>query len=168
MLPSEERRDKTARRDPIAAFFATPAHWREWLAKHHETERELLVGFYKKGSGRPSITWPESVDAALCFGWIDGIRRSIDAESYSIRFTSRRPRSVWSAVNMKRIVELIESGLVHPAGLKAWEARTAERSGVYSLSSGPRTSSLRKRASFGPIELPGSTSHRKRPVTGEP
>lgn len=112
-------------------FFATPAEFRAWLAEHHETESELLVGFYKKGSGEPSITWPESVDAALCFGWIDGVRKSIDAVSYTIRFTPRKPRSTWSAVNIKRVKELIGLGLMRPAGLKAFEARAEERSAIY-------------------------------------
>jgi len=114
-------------------FFATPADFRKWLERHHDTADELLVGFYKKGSGRPSITWPESVDEALCFGWIDGIRRSIDDESYSIRFTPRRPRSIWSSVNIKRMAELTKLGRVHPAGLRAFEARDPERSQVYSF-----------------------------------
>jgi uncharacterized protein YdeI (YjbR/CyaY-like superfamily) len=92
----------------------------------------LWVGFYKKGSGKPSITWPESVDEALSFGWIDGIRKSVDDESYTIRFTPRRPRSIWSAVNVKRARELIEAGRMHPAGLKAFEERVQERSGIYS------------------------------------
>ena len=83
-------------------FFATPAEFRRWLAKHHASARELWVGFHKKGSGRPSITWPESVDEALCFGWIDGIRKSLDADSYVIRFTPRKPGSTWSAVNLRR------------------------------------------------------------------
>jgi uncharacterized protein YdeI (YjbR/CyaY-like superfamily) len=113
-------------------FFATPAEFRAWLERHHADARELLVGFYKKGSGRPSITWHESVDEALCFGWIDGVRRSIDAESYSIRFTPRQRRSIWSAVNVKRAAALIELGRMTPAGLAALEARTEERSGVYS------------------------------------
>lgn len=113
-------------------FFATPAKLRAWLEKHHETKPELLVGFYRKGSGKPSITWPEAVDQALCFGWIDGVRRSLDDERYTNRFTPRRPRSNWSAVNIKRAKELIDLGLMHPAGLKAFEARTDARSGVYS------------------------------------
>jgi uncharacterized protein YdeI (YjbR/CyaY-like superfamily) len=114
-------------------FFATPADWRRWLEQHHGEASELLVGFYKKGSGKPSITWPESVDGALCFGWIDGVRRSIDEESYSIRFTPRRARSIWSAVNIKRVAELRAQDLMHPAGVKAFEARHSERSGVYSF-----------------------------------
>src|SRR5437588_1807040 len=104
-------------------FFATPEEFRAWLAENHDKATELVVGYYKKGSGRPSITWPESVDEALCFGWIDGIRRSIDADSYSIRFTPRKPRSIWSAVNIRRMEALIAEGRVHPAGLKAFEAR---------------------------------------------
>jgi uncharacterized protein YdeI (YjbR/CyaY-like superfamily) len=112
-------------------FFATPADFRRWLEKHHETAPELLVGFHKKGSGRPSITWPESVDEALCFGWIDGIRRTIDDESYSIRFTPRRPRSNWSLVNVGRVAELTKLGRMRPAGIKAFEARDPARTGVY-------------------------------------
>ncbi len=91
------------------------------------------MGFHKKGSGLPSITWPEAVDQALCFGWIDGIRKSIDDTSYMIRFTPRKARSTWSAVNIKRAQELAELGLIHPAGIAAFEARTADRSGVYSF-----------------------------------
>ncbi|MGN6672303.1 MAG: YdeI/OmpD-associated family protein, partial [Thermomicrobiales bacterium] len=87
-------------------FFATPAEFRAWFEEYHERAQELLVGFYKKGSGRPSITWPEAVDEALCFGWIDGVRRSLDDASYVIRFTPRTPRSTWSAVNIKRVEEL--------------------------------------------------------------
>ena len=112
-------------------FFATPAAFRAWLAKHHETSRELLVGFYKKGSGTPSITWPESVDEALCVGWIDGVRRRIDDVSYSIRFTPRKARSNWSAVNVARVAELTREGRMRPAGLAAFEAREAARTGIY-------------------------------------
>jgi hypothetical protein len=104
-------------------FFPTPADFRRWLEKHHDKVPELLVGFYKKGTGKPSITWPESVDEALCFGWIDGIRRTIDDESYSIRFTPRRPTSIWSAVNLKRVAELTKLGRMHPAGLRVFEAQ---------------------------------------------
>lgn len=93
---------------------------------------ELWVGFYKKDSGKPSITWPQSVDEALCFGWIDGIRKSIDDLSYKIRFTPRKTRSIWSSVNIKRAQELIEQGLMQPAGLKAFAAREENRSGIYS------------------------------------
>lgn len=113
-------------------FFKTQSDFRRWFEKHHDTSRELLVGFYKKGSGHPSITWPESVDEALCFGWIDGIRRSIDDISYTIRFTPRRPISIWSTVNIKRAQQLIEQGSVDPAGLKAFQARKENKSGIYS------------------------------------
>jgi len=113
-------------------FFATPDELRAWFTTNADAEKELLVGFYRKGSGRPSITWPESVDQALCFGWIDGVRRGLDDESYTIRFTPRKPRSNWSAVNIRRVQELTEAGLMRPAGLRAFEARTDDRSAVYS------------------------------------
>ncbi len=112
-------------------FFATPDAFRAWFEEHHATTQELLVGFYKKSSGKPSITWPEAVDEALCFGWIDGVRKSIDDVSYSIRFTPRKPRSTWSAVNIKRVGELTELGRMRPAGLKAFEERTEEKSAIY-------------------------------------
>lgn len=113
-------------------FFATPSQFRKWLEEHHDKAPELWVGYYKKISGKPSITWPESVDAALCFGWIDSIRKSLDTESYVNRFTPRGPRSIWSAVNIKRFKELGRRGLVHPAGRKAFEQRAPDRSGLYS------------------------------------
>lgn len=116
-----------------AKFFKTPADFRKWLNKNHKTEQELLVGFYKKGSGKASITWPESVDQALCFGWIDGIRRSIDEESYSIRFTPRRPKSIWSSVNIKKIAELTEKGLMLPEGIAAYERKQDHSSEIYSF-----------------------------------
>ncbi|MEP6569540.1 MAG: YdeI/OmpD-associated family protein [Acidobacteriota bacterium] len=113
-------------------FFKSPADFRKWLAANHDSETELWVGFYKKDSGKRSITWPQSVDEALCFGWIDGIRKSIDDLSYKIRFTPRKPRSTWSAVNIKRVGELSEQSLMQPAGLKAFAAREENRSGIYS------------------------------------
>lgn len=116
---------------PKPRFFATPADFRQWLKEHHATARELLVGFYKKDSGKPSITWPESVDEALCVGWIDGVRKRIDDESYTIRFSPRQASSIWSAVNIKRIQELIAEGRVLPAGLAAFEKRSDKKSGVY-------------------------------------
>ncbi len=112
-------------------FFKTPSDFRKWLEAYHSTAKELWVGFYKKNSGKPSITWPESVDEALCFGWIDGIRKNIDEESYQIRFSPRKPRSIWSAVNIRNAERLIKEGRMQPAGLKAYEARTANRSGIY-------------------------------------
>jgi uncharacterized protein YdeI (YjbR/CyaY-like superfamily) len=114
-------------------FFATPAELRDWLERHHQRETELLVGLYKKGSGKPSITWPELVDEALCFGWIDGVRRSLGDDAYTIRLTPRQRRSFWSNVNIRRAGELIELGRMRPAGLATFEARTGERSGVYSF-----------------------------------
>ena len=113
-------------------FFKTPSDFRNWLEKHHDKEQELLVGFHKRDSGKPSITWPESVDQALCFGWIDGIRRSLGETSYTIRFTPRRARSTWSAVNIKRVGELTKQGLMMRSGLKAFAARKENRSGIYS------------------------------------
>jgi uncharacterized protein YdeI (YjbR/CyaY-like superfamily) len=113
-------------------FFRTPAAFREWLKKNHATRDELLVGFYKKDSGRPSITWPESVDQALCFGWIDGVRKNIDDVSYTIRFTPRRPGSIWSSVNINRAQALLEQGEMQPAGFNAFQARRENKSGIYS------------------------------------
>jgi uncharacterized protein YdeI (YjbR/CyaY-like superfamily) len=113
-------------------FFATPADFRAWLERHHESHSELIVGFHKRGSGRPSITWPEAVDQALRFGWIDGVRRRIDDASYSIRFTPRKARSTWSAVNIRRMKELVDEGLVAPAGMAAFERRADDRSAIYS------------------------------------
>jgi uncharacterized protein YdeI (YjbR/CyaY-like superfamily) len=112
-------------------FFATPEDFRKWLKVHHEGTRELWVGFYKKGSGRPSITWPESVDEALCVGWIDGLRKTIDAESYRIRFTPRKKTSNWSTVNIGRVQELTRLGHMRPAGAKAFELRREDKSRIY-------------------------------------
>ncbi len=113
-------------------FFQTPQEFRQWLEKNHQTEKELLVGVYKVGTRRPSMTWPESVDQALCFGWIDGVRRSIDEKSYSIRFTPRKPTSIWSAVNIRKMEELTKAGLMQEAGLKAFKLRKEEKSAIYS------------------------------------
>ncbi len=119
-----------------ATFFATLDEFRAWLEAHHAESTELWVGFHKKGSGLPSITWPEAVDEALCFGWIDGVRKSIDETSYVIRFTPRKARSTWSAVNIRRVQELREEGRMRPAGLKAFDARTQEKSAIYSYEQG--------------------------------
>jgi uncharacterized protein YdeI (YjbR/CyaY-like superfamily) len=113
-------------------FFATPSEFGDWLERHHATAQELWVGFHKKGSGKPSITWPESVDEALCVGWIDGMRKGIDDDSYAIRFTPRKARSTWSAVNVRRVEELTRAGRMRPAGLAAFEARTDDNTGIYS------------------------------------
>src|SRR6185437_13125271 len=101
-------------------FFASGDEFRAWLARHHATETELWVGFHKKHTGRPSLTWPESVDAALAFGWIDGIRKSLDADAYVIRFTPRKRGSIWSSVNIRKAGALVEAGLMHPAGMRAF------------------------------------------------
>jgi len=100
--------------------------------ENHASRQQLVVGFRKKDSGKPSITWPQSVDQALCFGWIDGVRRSLGDTSYTIRFTPRRVSSTWSAINIARIKELTAAGLMHPAGVKAFEARREDRSAIYS------------------------------------
>ena len=113
-------------------FFRTPAELRRWFAKHHGTEDVLWVGFYKKESGQPGITWPESVDEALSCGWIDGIRKRIDDQRYKIRFTPRRRGSVWSAINIARVGELKKAGRMRPAGLEAFALRRENRSGIYS------------------------------------
>jgi uncharacterized protein YdeI (YjbR/CyaY-like superfamily) len=113
-------------------FFKTPSSFRRWLAANHAKSKELWVGFYKKGSGKPSIDWPESVDEALCFGWIDGVRKKVDTDSYKIRFSPRKPSSIWSAVNIRNAERLIKEKRMQPAGLKAHEARKEYRSGIYS------------------------------------
>ncbi len=121
---------KSAEDSPI--FFAKPAAFRAWLEKNQEVKREQWIGFHRKASGRPSITWPEAVDEALCFGWIDGLRKTIDAESYKIRFTRRRPTSNWSAINIARMKELIRERRTRGAGIKTFQKRVPERSGIYS------------------------------------
>ena len=113
-------------------FFPTPSAFRRWLNVNHGKAKELLVGFYKKSSGKPSITWPESVDEALCLGWIDGVRKSLDDEAYTIRFSPRKPSSIWSAVNIRNMERLIKENRVKPAGMKAFAARKENRSGIYS------------------------------------
>lgn len=113
-------------------YFTSAKDFRRWLKKNHATAQALWVGYYKKSSQQPSITWPESVDEALCFGWIDGIRKSIDNLRYTIRFTPRRHGSIWSAVNIKRARELHDKGLMEPRGMAAFEARKENRSGIYS------------------------------------
>ena len=114
-------------------FFAKPELFRKWLDKNHEKKEELWVGFYKVASGLPSVTWSESVDQALCYGWIDGIRKSIDEKSYMIRFTPRKPKSIWSAVNIKKVGELSKQDLMQPAGLAAYEKCDEKNSKIYSF-----------------------------------
>jgi uncharacterized protein YdeI (YjbR/CyaY-like superfamily) len=113
-------------------YFKSAHDFRRWLEKNHAITQELWVGYYKKSSRQPSITWPESVDEALCFGWIDGIRKSVDDLRYTSRFTPRRRRSIWSAVNIKRARELSEKGLMKPPGMVAFNARKENKSGIYS------------------------------------
>lgn len=112
-------------------FFARPAEFQKWLARNHDKAQEVWVGFYRKGSGRPSMTWPESVDEALCVGWIDGIRKRLDDESYTNRFTPRKARSTWSAVNIARVAELTREGRMRPAGLAAFARRSDAKSRIY-------------------------------------
>lgn len=124
--------------DPLQpTFFPNSKDFRKWFEKNHKNAKELLVGFYKVTSGKKSITWPESVDEAICFGWIDGVRKSIDTESYSIRFTPRKPTSIWSAINIKKVEELTKKGLMHQAGVAAFSKRQEKRSAVYSYEKEP-------------------------------
>jgi uncharacterized protein YdeI (YjbR/CyaY-like superfamily) len=119
-------------------FFATREKFREWLEKNHASATELLVGFHKKSSGKKSITYAEALDEALCFGWIDGVRRSLDETSYQQRFTPRRARSIWSLVNVKHVERLKKDGRMHAAGLAAYEQRDPKRTGIYSFENAPR------------------------------
>ena len=114
-------------------FFSTQENFRKWLEENHLSSAEILVGFYKVGTKKPSMTWSESVDQALCFGWIDGIRKSIDEESYQIRFTPRKSTSIWSAVNIKKIEKLIKKGLMFPAGIAVFEKRQEHKSKIYAF-----------------------------------
>ncbi len=117
--------------DPI--FFRTPEEMYAWLEAHRATETELMVGFFKTSAPEKGITWPQSVDMALCFGWIDSVRPSGSDTTYHIRFTPRKPNSIWSKVNVAKVEALIEKGLMRPAGLRAFEARKPEKTGVYSF-----------------------------------
>ncbi len=119
--------------DPNIKFFKTPAEFRTWLEKNHAKKEEQWVGFYKTLSGKKSITWPESVDHALCFGWIDGLRKGIDEESYKIRFTPRKKTSIWSAVNLKKVEELKKAGLMQEAGLQIYNERNGKNEKKYSF-----------------------------------
>ena len=116
-------------------FFKSGSEFGEWLVKNHDRRAELIVGFYKKNAGKNWITYHEALDAALAFGWIDGVRRGLDAQRWTIRFTPRRPRSIWSNINIRHAKRLIADGRMAPAGLRAFEARNPKRSGVYSYES---------------------------------
>lgn len=113
-------------------YFPSTSDLRNWFEQNHEKEKELLLGFYKLHTKKPSVTWSESVDAAICFGWIDGIRKSINEESYYIRFTPRNPKSNWSAVNIEKFEKLTKAGLMHQKGIEAFNKKIAERSKIYS------------------------------------
>jgi uncharacterized protein YdeI (YjbR/CyaY-like superfamily) len=116
-------------------FFDSPEEFRQWLEKEHPVATHLWVGFHKVHTGKPSLTWAQSVDQALCFGWIDGLRKSLGAEAYAIRFTPRRATSVWSNVNLRRVAELTQLGLMAAAGIAAFALRDPRRSGIYSFES---------------------------------
>jgi uncharacterized protein YdeI (YjbR/CyaY-like superfamily) len=115
-----------------AVFFSSAADLRAWFEKHHDGEPELILGYWKKGTGKPTVTHPQAIEQALCFGWIDSIGRRIDEERYQVRFTPRRKGSVWSAVNVAAVARLTEQGLMHPAGLRAFEGRRPDRTATYS------------------------------------
>ena len=145
-------------------FFPSPSEFRAWLEQYHGESEELWVGFYKRSSGKPSITWPEAVDTALCFGWIDGVRKSIDEVSYTIRFTPRRPRSIWSDVNIKRVSDLIKLRLMRPAGLEAFGRREQAKSRIYSYEQRKTASwDAPMNSSFEPMKLPGVSFRPRRP-----
>ncbi|HEV7559420.1 MAG TPA: YdeI/OmpD-associated family protein [Kofleriaceae bacterium] len=116
-----------------ATYFESAAAFRAWLEANHASHREILVGFHKAGTGKPTLTWPESVDQALCFGWIDGRRQGVDAKRYTIRFTPRRARSIWSKINVAKVAALIEAKLMQPAGIRAFAARDDAKTGIYSF-----------------------------------
>ena len=158
---------RAIRPDVKPIFFETPSAFRNWLEQHHAASDAVWVGYYKKHSAKPSITWPESVDEALCYGWIDGIRQGIDALSYKIRFTPRKSGSIWSSVNIKRAQLLIEQGRMRTAGLKAYEVRRENKIGIYSYEQRsvdlpkPYSSLLKKNASAWNFFQMQSTSYRK-------
>jgi uncharacterized protein YdeI (YjbR/CyaY-like superfamily) len=117
----------------VPTFFETATQFRDWLEANHSSATELVVGFRKVGTGQQSINWPNSVDEALCFGWIDGVRKRIDEDSYQIRFTPRKPGSIWSHVNVAKVQSLLAAGRMRPAGIRAFEARSEDKTGVYAF-----------------------------------
>ena len=129
----EAARSDAGLSEPEPIFFSSPREFYDWLDEHHDGEDEVYVGYWKKHTGKPSLSWSEAVDQALCFGWIDGRLNKIDDERHMQRFTPRRPKSNWSKVNIEKVARLKEAGLMRPAGLAAFEARTEDRSGVYSF-----------------------------------
>lgn len=123
---------------PTPKFFRTAVEFRRWLEKNHATARELWVGYYKKASGRGGMVYREALDEALCFGWIDGITKSIDADSYMQRFSPRRPGSIWSNINVRHVERLKAAGKMHAAGLAAFAARDPKKTGIYSFENRPK------------------------------
>ena len=119
-------------------FFTTPAEFRKWLEQNHDTASELLIGFHKKSSERKSITYPEALDEALCFGWIDGVRKKLNETSYVQRFTPRKARSIWSNINVNHVERLKKEGRMHASGIAAYELRDPKRTGVYAFENKPR------------------------------
>jgi uncharacterized protein YdeI (YjbR/CyaY-like superfamily) len=119
-------------------FFSSPEKFREWLERNHASSSELLLGFHKKSSGKKSITYPEALDEALCYGWIDGVRKNLDETSYTIRFTPRKARSIWSLVNVRHVERLTKEGRMQPAGIEAYERRDPKRTGIYAFENRPR------------------------------
>lgn len=119
-------------------FFSSPGQFREWLEQNHSRETELMIGFHKKSSGKKSITYAEALDEALCFGWIDGVRKSLNETSYIQRFTPRKSRSIWSLINVRHVERLTKEGRMHTAGLEAYARRDPKRTGIYSFENRPR------------------------------
>jgi hypothetical protein len=150
-------------------FFPSLADWHAWLEDHHENHQELWVGFHKKDSGKASITWPESVDGALCFGWIDGVCKSLNETSYEIRFTPRRPRSVWSAVNIKRVAALTSMGIAacRPPSFRTAHGETDRKFMPTNNATAPSSVASTKN-SFARIRKPGISSRRSRRGIGGP
>ena len=120
-------------------FFTSASEFRAWLREHADSSSELLVGFHKTRSRTKTLTYPEALDQALCFGWIDGVRKRLDDHRYTIRFSPRRPRSVWSRVNIAHVARLTKRGLMERRGVEVFEQRDPARSGVYSFENAPRT-----------------------------
>ena len=119
-------------------FFSSPEKFREWLERNHDSTSELLLGFYKKSSGKKSVTYAEALDEALCYGWIDGVRKNLNETSYTIRFTPRKPRSIWSNVNVKHVERLTKERRMRPAGIEAYARRDPKRTGIYAFENRPR------------------------------
>ena len=139
-------------------FFATPLQFHNWLSRNRDSEKEILVGFHKKTSGKKSITYSEALDEALCFGWIDGVRKSLNDDSYTIRFTPRRARSIWSLVNVRHIERLQKEGRMQPSGVAAFDARDPKRTGIYALKTDRASSQGNLKESFAQTSMHGSSS----------